>query len=154
MPRARVADSLAHIASYGYETPLPMTEETVSGDSLRSSFDRAAAMLGAVLERRFDSVKETQVRRVLFAAGLYRISPRTFLGYQVLSLVGVALVGLWWAQTTGRAPVFAVAALAGGAYIGFRLPNILLRQRGKRRMGQIELELPELIDILVVTIEA
>jgi tight adherence protein C len=154
MPRARVADSLAQISSYGYESPVLPTEEVVGGDSLRSNFDRAAGAMGGFMARSFDSIKETEVRRALVAAGMYRTSPRTFLGYQVLTLVAGGVLGIWWARSSGQPIVFALAAAAGGGYIGFRVPRILLRQRGKRRMSQIERELPELIDILVVTIEA
>ena len=154
MPRTRIADSLAQISSYGYEVPLPPTEEVVSADSLRGTFDRSAGVLGTFLERHFDSIKESEIRRVLVAAGMYRTSPRTFLGYQALALVAGVLVGLWWARSTDRAFVFVLASAVGGGYIGFRLPRILLRQRAKRRMSQIEDELPDLIDILVVTIEA
>jgi tight adherence protein C len=154
MPRTRVADSLAQIGSYGYDVALLPTEETVASDSLRGTLDRAAAALGSFLAPRFESIKEAEIRRLLVTAGMYRTSPRTFLGYQALAVLAVAVIGFWWARTTGQPFIFTVAAVVGGGYIGFRLPRMVLRQRGKRRMSQIETELPELIDILVVTIEA
>jgi tight adherence protein C len=154
MPRTRVADSLAQISSYGYEVQLVSTDEVVSPDGLRGSLDRAAGALGAALARRSDSIKEPEIRRLLVTAGMYRTSPRTFLGYQALLLLAGGVVGFWWARSTGQPLLFTLAAVIGGSYLGFRVPAILVRQRGKRRMGEIERELPELIDILVVTIEA
>ena len=154
MPRTRVADSLAQISSYGYEVQLVPTDEVVSSDGLRGSLDRAAGALGAALAGRFDSIKEPEIRRMLVTAGMYRTSPRTFLGYQALALLAGGVIGFWWARSTGQPIFFTLAAVIGGSYLGFRLPRIVVRQRGKRRMSQIERELPELIDILVVTIEA
>jgi tight adherence protein C len=154
MPRTRIADALAQISSSGYEVPVAPTDEVATPDTLRGTVDRAAAYLGSVLAPRFDSIKETEIRRILVAAGMYRTSPRTFLGYQALALIAVGLLALWWARASGQSFLITLAATAAGAYIGFRLPRIILRQRGKRRMNQIERELPELIDILVVTIES
>ena len=154
MPRARVAESLSQIGSYGYDAQVDKVEERTAGESVRTSVDRAAAIVGAFLSARFDLIKESELRRTLVAAGMYKTSPRTFIGYQAISFVLVALFGIWYTRSTGQSPLIQLVGLVGGAYVGFRIPNVLVRQRAKRRMTQIEYELPDLIDILVVTVEA
>jgi tight adherence protein C len=46
-----------------------------------------------------------------------------------------------------------VALLASG-FIAWHLPPAMVRTRGQRRLDRIDRDLPELIDVLIVTIEA
>lgn len=153
MPRARIAESLAQIESYGFEAQLPADDDRPVS-VVRGVLDRNAALVGGFLSARLDVVRERDLRRALVTAGIYRTSPRTFVGYQVLSTGLLIVFGLYWARATDQSLLFTLAAPVAGAYMGWRLPFILVKQRGKRRMAQVERDLPELIDILVVTIEA
>jgi tight adherence protein C len=98
--------------------------------------------------------KEAEIRNQLMAAGLYTTAPMTFLGYRVLG-TSLAFSTMLWLISAGntsgpRAILFPV--LAGAA--GWVLPMTIVRRRAERRLEQVESDLPELIDLLVVTVEA
>jgi tight adherence protein C len=154
-PRARIAAALDQIGAYGFEAPVATTtDEGGPSGPLRGLVDSTAGVIGGFIGSRLNSVKDAELRSMMVAGGMYRTSPRTFVGYQALAMLALGAFGLWWATSTGQPLLFALVAPIGGAYMGFRLPFMLVKQRAKRRMNQIERELPELIDILVVTIEA
>jgi tight adherence protein C len=129
----------------------------------RSRSDQAKEALGGILGRAAETVgtrlstpqgKIDEVRRQLVAAGLYRVTPGRFVGYRILATAGLPLIWIWFATSAGIAAIVAlVGALVCGA-LGWWGPAQLVKGRAKRRMAEIDYELPELIDLLVVTIEA
>jgi tight adherence protein C len=90
----------------------------------------------------------------LLAAGMYDVEPTTIVGYRVLSALGAAVLGIWVAVGQGFPPVMLVLVPAALGAIGWMLPVTILSRRARQRTDQIEYELPELIDLLVVTLEA
>jgi tight adherence protein C len=90
----------------------------------------------------------------LIAAGYFRLGARRFLGYRVLFTVAVMLVVIWLLLLAGTsaAGIFLVAILTGG--IGWLAPNFILSHRGRARLDEIDYAMPELIDLLVVILEA
>jgi tight adherence protein C len=87
------------------------------------------------------------------AAGLYRTAPRKFLGYRLLCAVFVP-VGLAWVAFSSFPTLLAVVSVPLGLLMGWTAPMTVIRNRSRRRLAQIDYELPELIDLLVVTVEA
>jgi tight adherence protein C len=90
----------------------------------------------------------------LIAAGLYDTSPRMIVGYRILLAVGLPLVWLWLAAATGFPFGIIVVGVIFLAIVGWILPMLALNRRARERMNKIDYELPELIDLLVVTLEA
>ena len=81
------------------------------------------------------------------------MTPGRFLGYRAIGAAG--LVGLWlWIAASGAPAALAVVGVPLMAAGGWIVPLTLLRMRAQRRSDQIDGELPELIDSLVVTVEA
>ena len=85
---------------------------------------------------------------------MYRITPGKFVGYRLLATIGFPLIWLWMATSTGMSAVLAVLGAVFCALMGWWVPTQLVKDRAKRRLAAIDYELPELIDLLVVTIEA
>ena len=83
-------------------------------------------------------------------AGMYSTSPRTVLGYRVLGTASLAVLGLF----IGHSVLVHVAVAALMALCGWRIPLILVRRRAIRRAVEIEREVPNLIDQIVVMLEA
>jgi tight adherence protein C len=151
MPRVRTTQTFGHIESYGFGGQQVSAKAT---GALRSGLDELASFVGGVAGRRFSGLRETELRNELMAAGLYATPPRKFLGYRVLSTVCVPAAGVWLGATSGF-PVFLVLVVAlFGTLAGWTAPMTIVRNRSRRRLGQIDYELPELIDLLVVTVEA
>jgi tight adherence protein C len=61
---------------------------------------------------------------------------------------------IWLAATVGAKPAQAVLLTLIIAFLGWWMPARILQERAKQRLAEIDYQLPELIDLLVVTIEA
>jgi len=139
---------VSQIKRYGFTRSRgDQAKEAVSG-----IVGRAAESVGAKLATQPE--KTSELRRQLSSAGMYGVTPGKFHGYRLLAAVGLPLIWIWFATTTGISPVVAVVGLLACAGIGWWLPSQVVKDRAKRRLGEIDYELPELIDLLVVTIEA
>jgi len=129
----------------------------------RSRGGQAKEALGGLVGRAAETVggklttapeRATELRRQLTSAGMYRVTPGKFLGYRLLATIGFPLIWIWAATTTGMSPVIGIGGAVVSAAIGWWGPSQLVKDRAKRRLAEIDYELPELIDLLVVTIEA
>jgi tight adherence protein C len=143
---------LAQIDSYGYEA-----KAAASGaDSrpLTGRLDALAAAVGEFVTSRMKSFHEDGLRRELQAAGLYTLSARKFMGYRLLSTIALPGIWLWFASTTGAGPLRFLVGLLFGVVFGWQGPMIFVRRRSRKRLEDIDAEMPELIDLLVTTVEA
>jgi tight adherence protein C len=149
MPRIAAAARIAEMQAYGF-----------TGESLpevvaeRRLLEGAAGAVGSLVSRLSKRFKETEIRNQLMAAGLYTTAPMTFLGYRVLG-TALAFTTMLWIVSAGdtSGPMAVLTPVLAGA-AGWVVPMTLVRRRAERRLGQVEADLPELIDLLVVTVEA
>jgi tight adherence protein C len=151
MPRARTADSLAQIADYGYAGPrAPQSRQ----GPLSGALDSLANRTGAWVAKRFGSLREAKLRDELMAAGIYGLTPRKFMGYRILSTISIPTLWLWSSSTGGYPALLNLFGLLFCTVLGWMGPIVVVRKRAQRRLAQVDYELPELIDLLVVTVEA
>jgi tight adherence protein C len=149
---SRRRESLDHIGAYGFNAA---TSSATAPKPVKS--ERLAAFataVGGIYSRYARTDREREIRELLRSAGLYRMRVSTFLGYRVLSSLGTALFLLWLLGVAGGggAAVFLVALSFG--VLGWVAPMFLLRRRAANRLQQIDREVPELVDLLVTTVEA
>jgi tight adherence protein C len=124
-----------------------------SGSGFRGALDGLATKLGSAVEGRSDSRSANRLRKDLVAAGLYHVKPGRFTGYRVLAAIGLPLLWIWLGAAVGVKPVSLVLLTFVFAFVGWWLPLRILQERGRQRLADIDYNLPELIDLLVVTIE-
>jgi tight adherence protein C len=150
MPRIAAAGRIGQIQAYGF-----VGNDAEEPESERSALvDRAAALIGRAIAARTSRFKEAEVRRELMTAGLYTTAPLTFLGYRALAAV-VAGGAMLWMTTAGESSgLMVLAGTAAFGTAGWTIPMTVVRRRGARRLEEVETDLPELIDLLVVTVEA
>jgi tight adherence protein C len=143
--------------------PAPVVQIQRYGFTRRSRAERSKAALGGIVERAADSVGERFVdrwgnvdviRRQLVAAGMYGVTANKFLGYRILAAIGLPLIWIWASTTMSMSTLVSFLGTIGCAYLGWALPLRIVKDRAKRRLSEIDYELPELIDLLVVTVEA
>jgi tight adherence protein C len=151
MRRARADAALDQIGAYGFNAGVEASGEA---RGLQSVVDAVAGALGGVLSGERGRATEADVRNQLMAAGLYRMTPRKFKGYRVLCAICVPVVWILIAATGSFPPFISIAGVIFGGMIGWVGPKLVVRRRAERRFAQIDTELPELIDVLVVTVEA
>ena len=149
--RARAVETLGQIDSYGFAATSAATPETVESSSILGDI---ANLIGDTFGDRLGSLREGELRRKLMAAGMYRLSPRKLLGYQVLLALALPLLWLALVAQGGVQPLLAVAGLFGMALFGWVAPVTYVKRRARQRQIAIEYKLPDLIDVLVVTVEA
>ena len=153
LARGRSAATVDKIDSYGFTG---RTEAVLlrSRRKARTSVDDYVTKLGEVVSRRFRGLDNEHVRRELVGAGLYSLTPRKFAGYRAISAVGVPALCVWALAQAGLPIPLVLVVGVVSVLIGWRLPRILVQSRGRRRQNEIDYQLPELIDLLVVTVEA
>jgi tight adherence protein C len=147
------AKTLGQISTYGFRRRGGESEESTG--RFRDRFDNLAARLGAAVGGRGgDGTDLNKVRAELVAAGLYRTSPGKFMGYRVLCTIGLPLLWIWFGVTVHVSPILLVLCTLLALAAGWFLPMQFVRDQANRRLNDIDYQLPELIDLLVVTVEA
>jgi tight adherence protein C len=150
-PRVRRSEKLGLIDVYGYATP---TESELDVAPARRTLDGIAGAIGDFLAARSSSLREDEVQRRLVAAGFFKIGARRFLGYRVLLAITVTLLLVWFLVVLGTSVGVAIVFAIVGAGIGWLAPGFILGRRARRRLEEIDYAMPELIDLLVVILEA
>ena len=147
--RVRAVGTLGQIGSYGYAAPgIP------DGEARTSIVGELATKLGAIAAPRFGLEREARMRDLLQAGGFYSLQPRRFLGYRVMIAAALPIVRIWLAVVSGSAGAFFYLTLPLIVLGGWYLPLRYVKMRATKRLKEIDAELPELIDLLVVTVEA
>src|SRR6266581_2841504 len=149
--RERSARLLGRVDRYGFAQ---RTEAKTEGGGVKGKLDEVATKVGGAVASRSSIAGQEDIRRDLLSAGLYNITPGRFLGYRVLCTVGFPILWIWLASTIGVKPVLLVLVTAMMLVLGWILPTRILQDRAKQRLNEIDYQLPELIDLLVVTVEA
>src|SRR4051794_22627621 len=152
LPRIEAAARLTQIEAYGFapEANAASSEQPPRG----SLIDKLALSVGAMVAGRWKAFDEAEIRKTLMTAGIYGTTPMAFLGYRALSSVTLPLAILWYLTATGVSGGMFVVGLGFGAFAGWTLPLTIVSRRARHRYEKIEQDLPELIDLLVVTVEA
>lgn len=149
--RPQSVATLDQIGTYGY------VAETVGGaedSASRRPLDSLAGRVGDKAARRFGRFSEAEVRQKLVSAGMYGTTPRKILGYQILGVIFFTLLGLWGVPVMGGSAVLAVVGAVAGGCIGWFLPSVYIDRTTRQRFDRIDRQMPDMIDLLVVTIEA
>jgi tight adherence protein C len=149
--RVRARQRVDQLAAYGYGGNKPAAP---AGRSLSGGLDRLAGTLGRFAAGRFRGVSDAELRKELIAAGMYNVSPVTLAGYRVIGAVTFPVTMLWFASTTGMQGPLVVLSLPLATAIGWLAPMTVVRRRARNRLARIDDELPELVDLLVVTVES
>jgi tight adherence protein C len=150
--RAAGTATLDQIGTYGY------VAEAAGGSEVdapgRRPLDALAGRMGDAAGRRLSRFSEDEVRQKLIAAGMYGTSPRKLLGYQVLLAIFLSVLALWLAGAMGASLVIAVLAAVAGGVFGWFAPTAFVDRKTRQRYNTIDRQMPDMIDLLVVTIEA
>ena len=151
LPRLQAGQRLASIEAYGY--PVDAAEAEDEDKSLGAGVGRLAQRLGAAAAPRLGE-SGPEIKSLLLAAGAYGIGSEAFLGYRLLAAMFLPLAWLWLGVTSGMNGALLALALPLLGLLGWRLPRVVLERRARDRLAAVDSELPELIDSLVVTVEA
>jgi tight adherence protein C len=144
--------TIDQIQTYGY-----VAEATGGSDAESTSrrpIDSLANRLGEWTARRSGRFGEAKIREKLVAAGMYGTTPRKVLGYQVLCAIAFSLMLLWLVPAMGGSLVFAIVLAVAAGVGGWFAPTYYVELKRRQRMDLVDKQMPDMIDLLVVTIEA
>ena len=146
--RLKTSERLAAIDEYGFSAE--STAPDLPLQRRRSGTTDFVAAVGAAVAQRFGSIREEDLRAELMSAGIYGMSPRTLLGYRAICAILLPTFTIIVAGFT----LIGVALALGMIAAGWMLPLIIVRRKARSRLKEIDHRLPDLIDLLVVTVEA
>jgi pilus assembly protein TadC len=151
VPRLALKAHLGAIRDYGFESP--SDEQDLSPrERFKRAFRHRAERTGRFMMRRFPSLSPLSISE-LSAAGFYDASPELVHGYRAFAALGLPLVLALPLVPSGLSAI-KLLLLAVSALAGWMLPSFLVRKRGAARLDEIDRRLPELIDVLIATVEA
>ena len=150
--RLQASERVANIDAYGFGADAGADLPTVRGPG--RAFDSVAEAIGGAVAPRLGSFSEAEVTNRLLGAGIRDTTAIAFLGYRVAAGIGLPLAILLPALAAGNPSGMVVLIAIFAALAGWMGPMVVLRDRVERRRAKIETALPELIDLLVVMVEA
>jgi tight adherence protein C len=151
LAQSRKGEMLSHLAAYGFAgggVPVASTGGRVG------SHEDILTRIGTWFSRRLGAQREREIRQLLNSGGYYRTTVARYMAYRFLAVVGLPLLILFLASLWGSVSVIPlVLACAAGAF-GLILPKTIVERSARDRTAKIDYEVPELVDLLVTTIEA
>ncbi len=114
---------------------------------------RVMSDIGSMLK---SSEAETlKTKRDLAAAGFrHELAVTTFLGLKATAVVLVPIIAAGVLYAINPDPLAILPAVLCSAYLGYRLPDNLLRRKIEKRKRQLNRGLPDLLDLLVIQVES
>ena len=151
--RLRMAAQVRQIGTYGFAGDSANEALAQARSQLSEGINLLAERVGRFAEARVQSLKPLP-RAQLASAGFYALTADAFHGYRVLASTLLPALGMIAVVASGGSAAGAIGMAAATAALSWLSPAIFIRQRGRKRLDQIDRELPELIDVLTATVEA
>src|SRR5215213_3275825 len=143
--------TLDQIAAYGFRGAAPASKEA---HDVRGKLEGLATATGQGALARVEGLRgsEKGLRELLNSAGMYQTSVESFVGARLLTTAAALGLGALLAITRGLEPrlLFGVMMLTVMAWY---FPSVKVQRRARLRLEQIDREVPELVDLLVTTVE-
>ena len=146
LPRIRTARALGQIEAYTFgDTAAKLLVDDRPG---------IPARVGGLVAPWMGVERLARLRKRLVSAGYYTTSVETYLGFYVLSGLGVTLLITWLAIVTQASGAALFLYIAVGFTLAWLLAPTMLARRARLRLEQIDLAIPELVDLLLLGIES
>jgi tight adherence protein C len=152
VPRVRVTERVRQIEVYGFNAGRAKHPPASTVAGLRGRLDGIAARVGHSMQG--DGWRAPVELRKLRGAGLYSVSPEVFHGYRVIAGLGLPTLILLGSLAAGSFTILTFLLIVAAAGLSWFAPALLVGTRAQRRWDQVDRALPELIDLLIATIEA
>lgn len=151
LSRVRMTSQINQIEEYGFNTAEAGLAQS-EGSSATARLGELAGRIGRSVEGPGWRAPVTTLK--LRGAGLYAVSSEVFHGYRVMLTAGLPGIILLNAVLTGSFSFITVVLIVASAALAWFAPALLVESRAQRRMDNVDRDLPELIDLLIATIEA
>jgi tight adherence protein C len=143
---------LREIGDYGFETHFDDRDVPLIV-SLRRVMTRAARRTGTFLTRNMPSLRPLSTSE-LNAAGFYDAEPEVLHGYRAFLAIGLPFFFALLFAVGHKLSVLSALVVLFALLAGWMVPSAYVRRRGSSRLAEVDHRLPELIDVMIATIEA
>ncbi len=152
LPRMRVATNLRRIQKYGLETPVG-EEGVLLRPPGNPGINALAEGMGRFMLGSVPALKPIS-RQQLNSAAMYKMSVEALHGYRSLASLALPALVLIEALSSGTNAAVAILLAGVACAICWFLFGAVVRHKADSRLAAIDRELPELIDVLIATLEA
>lgn len=131
--------------------------QSATGEGDSASEQRLATIatgVGNRLKGRFKQQEEEVLHMRLLSAGLYNWSVSRYLGYRAIATAILPAGILMVSVAVNLNSMISILGLAVAGFAGWKLPGFYIDHRIDNRNRAIDYELPQLTDLLVVSVEA
>jgi tight adherence protein C len=150
-PRTRALARVRDIEAYGFGGEETRSERS-RPQQRTSLFLTIGARVGTLLDHGPIHRYEGWMRARLVSAAMYDVTAGTVVGLQFLAALVVGLIFAFTAPGPNLAANVMLTIAAAGIF--WAAPLVYVHGRASRRLDSIERQVPDLIDMLVVTLEA
>jgi tight adherence protein C len=154
LPRLAMRSHLAQIDGYGTEEASELDDPGAVAAPVARPAVRLAGSVGRFAARSIPSVPRLE-RKALYAAGIYSMEPEVMEGLRLMAGAALALLVLLYTVALSHGiSILGLVFVLAAAFMGWDLPALVIRRRGRARLLEIDKQLPDLIDLLVASVEA
>jgi tight adherence protein C len=142
------------LRAYEATAPLPVVEQELQQPFMDRIVRPAIKRFGRFVEQTMPDRSREKIRlRLQLAGRLNAVGPGDFIVWRYVLTVALTLAGLGIGLLTRNPLLLAIGATAG-AITGLYAPMLWLRSKVSRRRNEIQTALPDVIDALIVCVEA
>ena len=152
LTRVRTASQLRQIDEYGFHTSEGVGTHVAKPKGARRALSDLAERIGRSVKGSGWRAPVTTPQ--LRGAGLYGVTPEMFQGSRTMLTGTLSSLILFDTLLAGSFSVITLPLILGAAALAWLGPAVLVSTRAQRRMDRVDRDLPELIDLLIATIEA
>ena len=144
------SEVLSQVGAYGFKTRSAPARTEPNAFQTK----QIANEIGEHLIGRLTSNQIRELRQLLNSAGYYETTVTQYLGYRFMAVICLPLLVLMFSGLTGGIGITAILVAAILAALAWLLPKSIVERTARQRTAKIDYEMPELVDLLVTTIEA
>lgn len=139
----------------GPETPVPIRQQELSFPLYQRFIKPMLSGIFGVFMKYIPAVnEEVSAKRLSEAGKPYNLLPREVMVIKYMMTLAFAIGIRLLLQNSGKSHIQNLVMIIAGCIFGWLLPDVLINSKGRRRKEQVSKELPEVLDLLTVCIEA
>ena len=139
----------------GPETPVPIRQQELSFPLYQRFVKPMFSRIINILMKYIPAANEEVLDKKLSEAGNpYNLMAREVLVIKYLVAVVLAIGTRFLLQNSGKSHMQILVMIIAACILGWLLPDVLINSKGRQRKEQVSKELPEVLDLLTVCIEA
>jgi tight adherence protein C len=133
----------------------PLVQGGKKYSSIKGKVLEVISSFGKMTLRQEEKSKISDLRLILIQAGFrYANSVAVFYGIKIIGTIVFPLCFFGYVMFTSKVSALNPFIALGAAALGYYFPNVMLKRAVSRRRDRIDKALPDVLDLIIVTMEA